>query len=90
MKGLRGLLVLAVALLVGCGGHQTLEELEIAAIESGDWSAVDRRERAMARRKAAAGTACGQGMTAVCQRRSRSSPCECVSGQSFDHLLGNL
>ena len=87
MKGLRGLLVLCVALLFGCAEHQTLEELELAALQSGDWTAVEKRERAIEKRRARRGFVCAGGAIAICESRGGDKRCECASQDSIDHML---
>lgn len=87
MRGMRGLMVLGVALLFGCAEHKTLEELELAALQSGDWTAVERRERAIEKRKARRGFVCGQGAIAVCETRGGDTRCECASQDSVERAL---
>ncbi len=41
---MKGLLVIALLFVTGCGAIQTLEELEAEANTTGDWSKVERRE----------------------------------------------
>ncbi len=50
--------LLLLSFLVGCAPVTTLEELEAQAYVSGDWSAVDKRERMIARREARMGPTC--------------------------------
>ena len=87
MKGLRGLTVLSVALLFGCAQYQTLEELELAALQSGDWSAVEKRERAIAKRKERQGFVCGGDAIAVCESHGGDSRCECASQDVLQRML---
>jgi hypothetical protein len=84
---MKGLILLAAALLVGCAEVKTLEELELAALQSGDWSAVEKRERSIARRKARGGPGCPSGLIPVCERRAGNSTCDCVSEQLMQDLL---
>lgn len=81
--------VLAV-LLVGCAKMKTLEELEFAALESGDWSAVEQREKKIERRKRQRGVTCGSGLIALCEKRVRGMNCQCQSRREIDDLLGRL
>ena len=37
--------ILALCLLVGCSTRPTIEELEAEALDTGDWSAVEKRQR---------------------------------------------
>lgn len=89
MRGLRGLMVLSVALLVGCAEHKTLEELELAALQSGDWTAVEKRERAIAKRKARQAFVCAGDAIAVCESRGGDSRCECASHDAVRDMLGH-
>ncbi len=59
MKGIAisGLLLL----LGGCASFASLEELEAQAMLTGDWSAVERRERIIARREAQDAVQCPSG-----------------------------
>lgn len=82
--------VLWVVLLVGCAELKTLEELEFAALESGDWSAVELREKNMERRKQKRGVSCAAGEIALCEQRVRGMVCQCQSRRDVDDLLGRL
>ncbi|MBT8065609.1 MAG: hypothetical protein KJO09_00100 [Gammaproteobacteria bacterium] len=84
---MRGLVILGVALLVGCAPVKTLEELEIAALQSGDWSAVEMREKRLARQKQRRGMNCGSGAMAVCVDRMHDVICECMSRQDMEYML---
>lgn len=90
MKGLRGLMVLSVALLFGCAEFKTLEELELAAFESGDWSAVEKRERVLEKRRARQVASCPSDWIAVCENRGGDERCHCSSRESVQRLLNNL
>jgi hypothetical protein len=78
-----------MVLLFGCAEVKTLEELELAAIQSGDWSAVEKREQSMARRKARRGPSCPSGSIAVCEVRGGDRQCQCASDDSFRRLFDN-
>ena len=75
MKILR---VLVFCVLVGCGGQQTLDELEKEALVSGDWTEVDKRELLIQRRNSKFGQACPERLTRVCIEKGASVVCECV------------
>lgn len=79
---MRVLLILGVALLSGCGTLATLEELEYQAALTGDWSAVEQRERIIARRLARQGPSCSGGAVAVCENRTGENRCTCVSQEA--------
>ena len=80
-------LVLLCCLLSGCGTYSTLEELEQQAFLTGDWSAVERRERAMARRGQANGSACPSGTTQYCERWGADERCGCVKQDMLRDML---
>ena len=84
---MRGLVILGVALLVGCAPVQTLEELEVAALQSGDWSAVTMREKSIARRNQQRGMNCGSGAVAVCADHMHDVVCECMYRQDMKYML---
>ena len=78
-----------IALALGaCAAPPTLEELEFQALQSGDWSAVEKRERVMARRAEKAGPACPQGAILYCEERAGDQACQCVSRRALNDLLG--
>lgn len=86
MKGL--LLVLSILLLAGCAEFQTLEELEFTALQSGDWSQVERRENNIARRTAQRAIQCPSGSMPVCEERARGERCSCMSRDDVARMLG--
>lgn len=86
MKGL--LLVMSIILLAGCAEFQTLEELEFAALQSGDWSQVQRRENNIARRTAQSAIQCPSGAMLVCEERARGERCSCMSRDEVARMLG--
>ena len=88
MKGLN--LLICAVLMVGCAQFQTLEELELAAIETGDWAAVEKRERSIARRQARMGPACSDGLVVICERRGAQDKCRCVSRRAMRNIFSNF
>ena len=84
---MKGLIVLVMGFLVGCAEFKTLEELEFAALESGDWSAVSQRERMIAKRKARSSPRCPSGSILVCQGRTRDRGCYCGSEEHVSEIL---
>ncbi len=88
MKGL--ILLFCAVLMVGCAQFQTLEELELAAIATGDWSAVEKREKAIARRQAQMGPACSDGLVAICESRGADDNCRCVSRRAMRDIFQNF
>lgn len=87
---MRVLLVLIAALIVGCAQTKTLEELELAALESGHWSAVEQRERVLAERRARNARACPGGYVLVCGSSLARKECYCSSHDSVRDLLSSL
>ena len=77
---MRGLIALgALLFLGGCAEMQTLEELEMLAATTGDWSAVEKRERRMAQRAAR----CPSEYISVCRSTGGLQRCECASQGDF-------
>ncbi|MGB5335554.1 MAG: hypothetical protein WBN07_08045 [Woeseiaceae bacterium] len=87
---MKGLVVIAAALLVGCAPTKTLEELEFAALASGDWSAVEKREQNIERRKRERSVSCGSDSVPVCNERARGLVCKCWSQQDLAEWMGAL
>lgn len=87
---MKDLIVLAAVLLVGCAETRTLEELELLAIQSGDWSAVENREKAIARRAKQRGPSCASGAIAVCDTLGGQPKCVCSSREDMYDFLNDL
>ena len=66
------------AILAGCSGSPTLEELEDEAIVAGDWSAVEERERLIEHKKKGKQLDCPSGSISVCFESGLTSDCKCV------------
>ena len=73
--------------LAGCTTAPTLEELEFAALERGDWSEVKKRERAIARREARMAEQCPVGRVRVCVKRAAGNQCGCVARDEFQDVF---
>lgn len=69
---------LVLVLLSGCGSFHTLEQLEAEALRSGDWSAVELRERQMARRNLYSTLQCPPGEIVYCVTAYADTSCRCV------------
>ena len=80
---MKTLSLLAVCLMSGCGMLPSLDELETEAMLTGDWSAVEQRERSIARRMAALPVQCPDGYVAICEENFADRNCACASGDSF-------
>ncbi|MGI9270376.1 MAG: hypothetical protein ACR2QT_01275 [Woeseiaceae bacterium] len=87
MKVMKILSVLILAVMAGCAAVPSLEELEEQALLTGDWSAVEKRERAMARRQARQGPTCPAGFFAYCEYRVRDELCTCLTRESISMVL---
>ena len=87
---MKGLIVIAAILLVGCAPAKTLEELEFAALASGDWSAVEKREQNIERRKRQRSVSCGSDSIPVCSEYARGTVCKCWSQQDLEDWMGAL
>ena len=83
------LVFVSVLLLVaGCGSMVPMEELEAQAMLTGDWSAVEKRERAIERRKMRNGSVCPAGLIAICEGGMRADRCTCVQADVMRSLIG--
>ncbi len=81
------MLLLGVFFLVGCVSMPTLEELEEQAFLTGDWSAVEKRERLIAKRDSMRGPKCPAGTMAYCEGRMGQKRCGCISDAELRALL---
>ncbi len=81
------LVLLGALILTGCGSTPSLEQLEEQAFLSGDWSAVETRERLIARRIAIREPHCPTGMVDFCEKRGTQKRCECVGKAKMRELL---
>jgi len=72
--------IVALCLLVGCTARPTLEELEAEALETGDWAAVEKRER-MDKKWGVVQTdsKCPGNKVEICQTKVEQEICDCVS-----------
>ena len=85
--------ILVLILFLGaCATPPTMEELEAQAWQTGDWSAVERREDALARHAArqanSAGLACPNGAIEYCESRVGRMNCRCVSSRVIQNAFG--
>ena len=80
---MRGLIALgALLLLGGCAEMQTLEELEMLAAKTGDWSAVEKRER----RRARTAPICPAGYIAICESMGPMKRCGCMTQDDLSRI----
>jgi hypothetical protein len=86
---MKGILFLALCLLAGCTAGPTLEQLEAQALVTGDWSLVEKREAAIARRDTRPRINCPSGDVVYCETYRLRKPCSCVSRGFIYSLVGN-
>ena len=79
--------VFVLFFLVGCAARPTLDELESQAFLTGDWSAVEARERSNARRAARYGIQCPSGYISYCENHFGRTECTCIKRNSFQMTL---
>lgn len=84
-------IVTAIALLVlsGCGSFTSLAELEAEALRTGDWSAVELRERQIARRNLQSTLQCPPGEIGYCVKDFGDMRCTCVDQGRLNAFLRN-
>ena len=75
--------VFVLFLIVGCAAQPTMDELETQAFISGDWSAVEARERANARRALRSGNHCPAGYVTYCDESFGDTRCSCLRQDSW-------
>lgn len=75
---MRSVVLLTVFVIAGCSSSPTLHELEEHALHSGDWSAVEERENALARRNGSQEEKCPSGYSKVCREFGMKSECRCI------------
>jgi hypothetical protein len=78
-------LILAMAVVIGgCSSRATMEELEKEALQTGDWSAVEQRQRIDREMgRVDPERECPSGESLLCQQKGEKEECQCVSS----HLL---
>ncbi len=78
---------MGMLLLSGCGTFQSMEELERQAMLTGDWSAVEQRERILAQREQQRGLECPSGHVSYCEKYVGRSECRCISNDAMRDVL---
>lgn len=81
-----GLLVV-ICFLAGCAAQPSLEQLEEQALVTGNWSAVEARERTIQKRNSRAGIQCPKGYVGYCERRVVTENCACIDRRTFNSLM---
>lgn len=77
----------ALLLVVACAPVKSLEQLEAEALATGDWSAVEKRERVLAMRAERNAVNCQSGFIEYCQMIGGSERCSCVTRQRVDEFF---
>ncbi len=80
-------MLICLLTLTGCGTYVPMEELRAQALRSGDWTAVERREAAVAKRAARHGAQCPKGSMLMCQARVGDNKCVCVDRNSMTRMM---
>ena len=80
-------LVAVLFLVGGCASVKSVEQLELEATLTGDWSAVERRERLLARRDHSAAISCPTGYVSFCKTYGFRESCGCVSRQGMREIF---
>jgi len=83
---MRVILILAACVFAGCTAQPSLEQLERQALVTGDWSAVESRERSMQWRNLRVGIQCPNGFINYCETLMTTKRCSCVSNRAFNSL----
>lgn len=84
---MRVLVLLAAFLVTACAPYYTLEELEHQALLTGDWSAVEERERIIAKRDARRAQQCPSGYMSYCETMMARKRCGCVQDELMMQFL---
>jgi len=81
------ILILTACLLAGCASGPSLEQLEQKALVTGDWSAVEARERSIQRRSSRMGTKCPPELINYCETSMATERCACINRKAFYSLM---
>ena len=87
VRFMKGITVLTLILLAGCADYIPLEQLEARALVTGDWSAVENRERVIARRDLHTSMSCPNGTIEYCTSSGIDKKCRCVERKEINALL---
>ena len=79
VKGL--VMVLALLLVAGCSSFVSMEQLEAEAMLTGNWSAVESRERIIHRRNLRSSLQCPPGSIGYCEMDFGQGNCTCVEAE---------
>ena len=84
---MRVVLILTACLLAGCASGPSLERLEERALVTGDWSAVEARERSIQRRAVRVGIQCPAGFVSYCETSMATERCACINRKTLSSLM---
>lgn len=79
-------IIFALCVLAGCAAGPSLEELTAEALQTGDWSLVEKREARIAARRQPA-PKCPPGAVAYCRSFMGDKTCDCVSNDSMQAVF---
>ncbi|MBT8100165.1 MAG: hypothetical protein KJO82_10460 [Gammaproteobacteria bacterium] len=74
-------------MLSACAAGPSMQQLETTAMLTGDWSAVEKRERSLERRAQRRGKTCPQDLVSLCDGSFGEKRCSCVSHETLSRVL---
>lgn len=86
---MKAILLTGALLLSACAAPVPMAELEAQAMLTSDWTAVERRERQMARRAERVAQNCGPGFVNYCVNFGSDDRCACVAGQALTDVFSS-
>ena len=84
---MKAILILMACFLAGCASGPSLEQLEQKALVTGDWSAVEARERSIQRRNTRVGISCPSGFVSYCETSMATKRCACLNKEALYSLM---
>jgi len=82
--------LLAILFVAGCAARPSMQELETQAMFTGDWSAVNSRERSILRRQERMGTECPNNYIKYCSGTGFNPRCSCINRDSYRLMMGGF
>ncbi len=71
-------ILFTLAIIVSCSPQPTLEQLEVEASTTGNWTAVERREEVMKKSLESRGPGCPKGLNKYCVEEQSGIQCYCL------------